>query len=133
MNKIRISLFKVAGLILLFLFYSEAVLADSPTVPPQSCKIKREVLESAIEDYKQNKVPAIKYQAYFMFCRSASPIIKKYIVDSDASLRAQVADLLCCKQTKRNLLLLISQIEAYPHNSHSARGARYRITNLATF
>lgn len=120
-NRLRRNMLHISGLMLLLLIFSEVALADNPTFPPTSCKIKQEKLESVIEKYRRNEVSAISYRGYFMFCRSARPVLKKYILDPDPSIRDMIADYLCCNHSQYNMLLLVAQIETYPLRSNSAR------------
>jgi hypothetical protein len=108
-------------MMILLLIFSEAAFADNPTYPPASCKIKKADLVSAIEDYRKNQVSYVKHQAYFMYCKSARSVLEKYVVDPDPLIRDVIANFLCCDHSKFNLLLLVTQIEAFPLRSHYAR------------
>jgi len=103
------------------LSFAEVALADNPTYPPSSCKIKLEKLESVIENDRRNEVSPKNYAEYFMFCRSARPVLKKYILDPDPSIRDKIASFLCCNHSQYNMLLLVAQIETYPLRSNFAR------------
>jgi hypothetical protein len=110
----------VLGLTLLLLSVADIALADNPTYPPASCKIKREKLESVIEKFRRNEIVPVNYRGYFLYCRSARPVLKKYILDPDQSIRDMIANYLCCNHTHYNMLLLVAQIETYPLKSASA-------------
>jgi hypothetical protein len=111
---------QVFGPTLLLLSFAEVALADNPTYPPSSCKIKQEKLETVIENHRRNKVSPKNYAEYFMYCRSARPVLKKYNLDPNPSIRNMLANYLCCNHTKYNMLLLVAQIEKYPLKSNSA-------------
>ena len=81
---------------------------------PISCKIKRKVLEKNFENYRIGKIPVLENKDYFMFCRSARPVLKKYNFDADPIIRGFVAELLQYTYSKFNMQLLASQVETYP-------------------
>lgn len=101
-------------LILLLLFFQEIALADQTPVPPSSCKIKRDKLEEDIEKYRRGEIPFVDDKAYFMFCRSARPVLAKYHLDADSMIRNTIAGFLSYTYSEFNMRLLAAQVETYP-------------------
>ena len=102
-------------LLLLMLFaLSKTILADQTPEKPSSCKIKREQLELNIEKYRSGETPFVDDKSYFMFCRSARPVLKKYNLDPDQMIRNTIAGFLYFTHSKFNIRLLAAQVETYP-------------------
>jgi hypothetical protein len=97
--------------------FTETVLADQTPEKPASCKIKRERLEENIEKYRRGKTPFVDDKSYFMFCRSARPVLEKYNLDANPMIRNTIAEFLSYTFSKFNMRLLIAQIEKYPLKS----------------
>jgi hypothetical protein len=88
--------------------------ADQIPVPPPSCKIKRERLEEDIEKYRRGETPFVDDKSYFMFCRSARPVLAKYNLDADPMIRNTIAGFLSYTYSEFNMRLLAAQVETYP-------------------
>jgi len=93
---------------------TETILADQKPEKPSSCKIKRERLEANIEKYRRGETPFIDDKSYFMFCRSARPVLEKYNLDPDREIRNTIAGFLYFTHSKFNMRLLAAQVETYP-------------------
>ena len=101
-------------LTLLLVSVQEIVLADQRPAPPASCKIKRETLEEDIEKFRSGETPFVDHKSYFMFCRSARPVLAKYNLDNDPTIRNTIAGFLSYTYSEFNMRLLAAQIETYP-------------------
>ena len=101
-------------LTLLLLSFKEMTLADQRPAPPPSCKIKRERLEENIEKYRRGETPFVDDKSYFMFCRSARPVLAKYNLDADPMIRNTIAGFLSYTYSEFNMRLLAAQVETYP-------------------
>jgi len=98
----------------LLLSFKEMTLADQRPAPPPSCKIKREKLEENIEKYRRGETPFVDDKSYFMFCRSARPVLAKYNLDADRMIRNTIAGFLSYTYSEFNMRLLAAQVETYP-------------------
>ncbi len=117
MNRINNSLdFLVHGILLVLMIFAfqQVILADQTPEKPKSCKIKRERLEENIEKYRRGEMPFVDDKSYFMFCRSARPVLEKYHLDPDREIRNKIAGFLYFTHSKFNMRLLAAQVETYP-------------------
>jgi hypothetical protein len=113
-NKLLTFLIHSFFLALLLLTVKEITLADQFPAPPPSCKIKREKLEENIEKYRRRETPFVDDKSYFMFCRSARPVLAKYNLDADPMIRNTIAGFLNYTYSEFNMRLLAAQVETYP-------------------
>jgi len=81
-------------LVVLVFSFDAFALADTTPMPPLSCKIKRKILEGNFEKYRTGEIPVLENKDYFMFCRSARPVLEKYNLDADPMIHNFVAELL---------------------------------------